>query len=484
MKSRVDSLTPYFPSFHEELNPSIYNDLAVQCERRLKEKRSADCANNQPSLFNLNAIAHVEADPTSLCSKPRDKARCMMEAKQARGLEIAAQHEITREGNVWIVPSQTSSKRYTVNLFLNTCTCADFDAHRIKCKHIYAAEAALRKESGLQQPKIPEQRKLIYRQEWHEYNLAQVNEKAKFQELLYELCCLLEDPPQHMGRPRVPTADRIFACCFKIYTMLSGRRFMSDLREAKQRGLISIMPHYNSIFRYLENEDLTQLLKELITESSLPLKSVEREFAADSSGFATGRNQHWVDTRWNKETRKYDESTRTVNKKDWLKAHIMCGCLTNVVTHVEITDAHAGDSPQFKSLVEATAENFLMKTVVADKAYSSAPNLKLVLAKGAQPYIPFRSNTNPDDKRSGSVWKRMYHYFMYNQEEFMRYYHKRSNVETTFSMIKTKFGERLRSKTETAQKNELLCKILCHNLCCVIQSMYELSVEPDFWNER
>jgi hypothetical protein len=41
-------------------------------------------------------------------------------------------------------------------------------------------------------------------------------------------------------------------------------------------------------------------------------------------------------------------------------------------------------------------------------------------------------------------------------------------------------GERLRCKTETAQTNEALCKVLCHNLCVVIQSMYELGVEPQF----
>jgi hypothetical protein len=28
--------------------------------------------------------------------------------------------------------------------------------------------------------------------------------------------------------------------------------------------------------------------------------------------------------------------------------------------------------------------------------------------------------------------------------------------------------------------NLLLCKIFCHNLCCVIQSMYELGVDVDF----
>lgn len=41
----------------------------------------------------------------------------------------------------------------------------------------------------------------------------------------------------------------------------------------------------------------------------------------------------------------------------------------------------------------------------------------------------------------------------------------------------------LSSKTKKAQVNELLCKILCHNLCCLIQSMHELGVDPTFWNE-
>jgi hypothetical protein len=42
-------------------------------------------------------------------------------------------------------------------------------------------------------------------------------------------------------------------------------------------------------------------------------------------------------------------------------------------------------------------------------------------------------------------------------------------------MIKAKFGSALRSKTDTALVNEALCKVLAHNLCCVIQSMHELS---------
>ena len=56
----------------------------------------------------------------------------------------------------------------------------------------------------------------------------------------------------------------------------------------------------------------------------------------------------------------------------------------------------------------------------------------------------------------------------------MRSYHKRSNVESTFSMMKRKFGDSLRSRTDVAMINETLCKVLCHNLVVLIHEMYEL----------
>jgi hypothetical protein len=48
-------------------------------------------------------------------------------------------------------------------------------------------------------------------------------------------------------------------------------------------------------------------------------------------------------------------------------------------------------------------------------------------------------------------------------------------------MIKTKFGSSVRAKSPTAQVNEVLCKVLCHNICVLIQSIYELGLEPTFW---
>jgi transposase len=83
-------------------------------------------------------------------------------------------------------------------------------------------------------------------------------------------------------------------------------------------------------------------------------------------------------------------------------------------------------------------------------------------------------------EKGSALWQQMFHYFMLKRDEFLEHYHKRSNVESTFSMLKRKFGDSLRSKTDTAMINEALCKVLCHNLVVLIHEMHELGIEPIF----
>jgi len=128
---------------------------------------------------------------------------------------------------------------------------------------------------------------------------------------------------------------------------------------------------------------VTPIIRALITRSSLPLKSVETQFAVDASGFSTVRTMTWFEARYVHEQEVHN----------WLKMHLMTGVKTNIVTSVEISEAYAGDAPQFSSLVKATAEHFQLNEVAADKGYLSKDNLKLVAEYGATPYIPFKSNS-------------------------------------------------------------------------------------------
>ena len=95
------------------------------------------------------------------------------------------------------------------------------------------------------------------------------------------------------------------------------------------------------------------------------------------------------------------------------------------------------------------------------------------------PYIPFKKNTTGKPAGS-SIWTKMYHYFQLNRDEFLKHYHKRSNIEYTNAAIKKKFGDTLKSKNIIAQENELLAKIIAYNLTVVIHEMYENGINPEF----
>ena len=74
----------------------------------------------------------------------------------------------------------------------------------------------------------------------------------------------------------------------------------------------------------------------------------------------------------------------------------------------------------------------------------------------------------------------MWAMFVLKQGEFLAAYHKRSNVESVFSAIKRTLGGSVRSKKFAAQMNEVLCKILAHNLIVLVHAMHELGIDPAF----
>jgi len=93
----------------------------------------------------------------------------------------------------------------------------------------------------------------------------------------------------------------------------------------------------------------------------------------------------------------------------------------------------------------------------------------------ATPYIPFKSNMTGGTK--ADYWQKLHHIYAFHRDEFLTHYHRRSNMESTVSMFKAKFGDALRSKTDIVKQNGVLCKVLCHNLCVLIQSFYEFGID-------
>jgi transposase len=76
------------------------------------------------------------------------------------------------------------------------------------------------------------------------------------------------------------------------------------------------------------------------------------------------------------------------------------------------------------------------------------------------------------------TWNRLFGYFIMHREELLKVYHKRSNVEATFSAIKHVLAIPCVAKVVPAQINEVLLKVLAHNMRCLIHAMAELGIAP------
>lgn len=400
-----------------------------------------------------------------------------MNDREQRGLALAALFRIEKHDGKWVVPSQTGDgRKYLVDADTSAphCTCPDHTDRGVKCKHMFAVEFVQTRERNADGTEtltrtIKVTEKVTYKQDWPNYNRAQTQEKRLFLAILKDLCDGIQEPVRTgPGRRPYRLAEQVYAACFKVYSTRSGRRFIGDLEDATEKKMLDKAMHFNSVLRFLKYKHLTPILKSLIVETARPLHAVETHFAIDASGFSTSRFVRWFDIKYGK----------TMEEQEWVKVHLTCGVKTNVVAAAEILGKHTADTTQLPALLETTRQTFDVQALSADKGYLSHSNVLACEAAGAKPYIALKDNTTGD---SGAPLARLYHYYKYNQAEFLKHYHKRSNIESTFSMIKGKFGDHVRARTDTAMANEVYCKIICHNICCLIHSLFELGIEAKFW---
>lgn len=397
-----------------------------------------------------------------------------MTARELRATQLVAADNIYVGAGYYTVGSQYRAGRHRVVVdgLFPSCTCPDFETTGRDCKHLLAVREWLAVKAGerpapdptIQAQPVPRK---TYGQNWAAYNLAATTEKRWFLPLLADLCRPIPQPERKPTRGTRPVcmADAIFAACFKVYSGYSARRFTTDLEDAAEAGHVGKPIHFNSVLKVLDTPAATPILSDLIIRSAAPLRSIETEFAVDSSGFSGCRFEKWFDQKYG--------VPRSVGA--WVKAHIICGTRTNVIAAAEVLDKDSSDSPQLPGLVATAAKSFTLSEVAADKAYAGNANFEAVVKAGGTLYAAFRSNTTG---AVGGLFGKAYHYFNLHREEFLTHYHRRSMIESTFSMVKRVLGDSVKAKTELAMRNEVLAKFVCHNIRCVVSAIYELGINP------
>jgi transposase len=409
---------------------------------------------------------------------------------KARELADRGRCALNTDGSWTVISLTTTNTKYRVRLNSSdgnkslpqhSCSCPHFEIIQENCKHIRAVLSVISQDNfdraNGREPReriaegeaIRYPRRTYPQPDWAKYNLGQTTERDHVQRLLADLCATIPQPPRKPGKGRnaIPLATAIFCAVYKVYLGISARRGTCDLEECHRRGHITSAPHFNSVLKALDDEATTPILYELIRVSALPLSAVETKFGPDSTGFCTNTYTRWMDV-------KYGTLKQEVK---WVKLHASVGTFTNVIAAAIILEKDTGDSPQLPHLMQETAKGFTVEECSADKAYSSLENFEAVDALGGQLYSAFKVNTTGG---VGGLFEKAYLMFRLNKDDYLKHYHQRSNVESTFSALKRKLGEAVKSKTEVAQKNEVLAKVLAYNLTVLVAAYHELGIAAEF----
>ena len=175
------------------------------------------------------------------------------ESRRQRGLAIAAVCRSPRRAIIGScrarpamdrIGSRSTRRIPTVPM----CTCPDFEERNQKCKHVFAVEYAISRERHPDGTETVTESVTVTRKTVADGRPTSRTgplttrprrpRRTKFQVLLDDFCRGIRGAGRRRTAVHVcRSATWSFACAFKVFSTVSGRRFMCDLNDAHEKGL-------------------------------------------------------------------------------------------------------------------------------------------------------------------------------------------------------------------------------------------------------
>jgi len=173
--------------------------------------------------------------------------------------------------------------------------------------------------------------------------------------------------------------------------------------------------------------------------------------AVDSSGIKVSNRGEWIHKKWKV-------------KRGFIKIHIAVDTKTKQILAIEVTKEDVGDGRMLKRLVDGSLSKAVLKGVVADGAYDSRSNFRMLAERGIDPLIRVRKNAS--FKGGGCMPRKFAVVEQLGNANWRRErgYGYRWMVESAFSSIKRVFGEYICAVKWPNIVKELLLKASIYNL--------------------
>ena len=173
--------------------------------------------------------------------------------------------------------------------------------------------------------------------------------------------------------------------------------------------------------------------------------------AVDSSGIKVSNRGEWLHKKWRVQC-------------GFIKIHIAVDMKTKQIFAIEVTKEDVGDGRMLKRLVDGSASKAALKGVVADGAYDSKSNFRMLSDRGIDALIRVRKNASL--KGGGCMPRKFAVVEQLGNPDWRRKrgYGCRWMVESAFSSIKRVFGEYICAVRWPNIVKELLLKASIYNL--------------------
>lgn len=289
-------------------------------------------------------------------------------------------------------------------------------------------------------------------------------------ELLLSVFMLLS-PESENKRGTKPYDYRIILtlCILRIFLKKTYNDYEIEMRTnpliSSLLGLKNL-PSKSTIHRGMEKLTMKLLyeLNRLIIKDQL--KRI-LNIIVDASGIRTDKRSTWFCLRIKKE----------ISKRDCDKLHIAICADLLLILNWRITAWKKHDCPFFKILLKPFK---ILGIVFADRGYLSRANFQLCMDKKGCLFVPFKKNSR-GGSRGSSAWKFAFNLWKKCKWIYEGIYHQRSKVESVFSVIKKRFGDKVNCKSALMRRKEIALRLIAYNLKILICYQYANEHNLPLW---
>lgn len=253
------------------------------------------------------------------------------------------------------------------------------------------------------------------------------------------------------GRP--PVSERDLMVCYLVRQIfnVTFRQTQGLLNYLADYFNIQVVPDHTVLSKYNRSQRWLRIWQRFhdFVLASLPKRKVV--IATDATGFS-GRKRPW---------REWPHAAKA--NQNWVKMHAAIETETFYILSYQLTESNVHDSQMFEQVWEHLPSNVEPTMSLADSAYNGNPVIETAWKHGAWPLHGIKKNAVY--RRSPmNAYQRMVQFIFNFPRTYATFYGKRNHAEATFSMLGNRFGYRIRSRSKIGRKNEVQCKVVCHNI--------------------